>query len=97
MTNLISHQEITNKWHINPWDTTTQPSEWLKLKRPAIPSTGENVDQLELSNTIGESANCINYDPAIPILGIANRNVYIWTYTQNLYSEMIQKIQTRCS
>lgn len=56
---FINGHLIMKGWSVSPvirevqikpqWDTISRSWEWLKWKRLAIPSVGENVDQLELS------------------------------------------------
>lgn len=38
------------------WDTTLHFSEWLKSKTMTIPNAGNDVEQDELSFTVGENA-----------------------------------------
>lgn len=40
------NQKSSAKCKITLWDTTTQPSDWLKLKNLKIPTIGESMEHL---------------------------------------------------
>lgn len=44
----------TENWPNKTQDPTMYPWQWLKLKRPLIPTHDNNVEQLELSYIVGD-------------------------------------------
>lgn len=50
------------------WDTTSNPPEWLKLKRVTIPNVDKEMEQQELSYNATESVNQNN--PFGKLIGI---------------------------
>lgn len=55
MLNLISHQEIVEKW-----DSTKHPLKQLKLKRLIVLSTDKNEEKLQLAYTDSECLKWYN-------------------------------------
>lgn len=93
MFSTISSKEMQTKTIII---TTTHLLEWLKFKRPTIPSVEENVEQLKLSYTAEGNVKWCNHfatqflkklnkhlpEPAIPLIGINSRLIKTYIHTK---------------